>query len=307
MIRSNLVAALTALVLPLGACSGGGGGGIGSAPAPLNPVDQRNASLTDLKVSETLLGNAARMKYRVAASSAASGFDPTVPLVSNTLGIRYDAATQSYTVAGDFTSPAFGPGQRTMSNATLTNYERQSGTRQENLSLFNAGSGNPGLALTYASYGAYQIIDTGSGVGVDTTFFNYGIRTGATDMPRTGTASYDTIVDGQFADASGVYALGGTGSFEADFAAATVRSTLMLRGEHILSGSDKAFAPLSLDGTIRSETIGQQFSATGGDRNGTNASMQGMFYGPGAVEIGGVFGVTTSDGRGAGAIVGRKK
>lgn len=278
-------------------------------PAPLNPVDQHNSSLTDLRFNETLLGDAARMKFRVSASGTASGFDPNVVLVSNNLGVRYDAATQSYTVVGDFTSSTFGPAQRTSSNAALTNYERQSGTKQENLTLFNAGSGNTRLALTYASFGAYQTIDTGNGndLGVDTTFFNYGIRTSAADMPRTGTATYDTIVDGLFADSSGVYSLSGDSSFVADFAASTVGSTLSLRGEHIVSGADKLFATQSLSGTIRSDSNGQHFSAEGNDRNGTSTSMQGMFYGPAAVEIGGVFGISTAGGKGTGAIVGKKR
>jgi hypothetical protein len=311
MIRSNRIAALVALALPLGACSGGGGGaGLGSVPpAPVNPAAQSNTSLTDLRLSETLVGDAARMKYRVSASGTASGFDPNVALVSNTLGVRYDAATQSYTVVGDFTSPAFGPAQRSSSNATLTNYERQSGTKQENLTLFNAGSGNTRLALTYASFGAYQTIDTGTGsdLGVDTVFFNYGVRTSAADMPRTGTANYDTNVDGLFAGSTGVYSLTGDSSFTADFAASTVSATLSLRGEHVVSGATKLFTPQALSGTIRSDTNGQHFSARGGDPNGTSSDMMGMFYGPGAAEIGGVFGISTPEGKGTGAIVGKKR
>ena len=297
--------ALAALTLSLAACGGGGGAGpsVGTN-VQISPTDQRNASLTDLRVSEGFAGYKGRIRYEVSASGSARNFDGTVPLVSNIAAVRYDAAAQSYTVTGDgLTTPSFGPAQRISGNATLTNSDR-AGTTQQNLTLFNPGAANPRLALTYASFGAYQEIGTATNGSrtVDTTFFSYGVRTTAADMPRTGRASYDTIVDGQFADSTGVYALGGQSSFEADFGASTVTAGMTLQGQNVIDGRGKSFSPMALTGTIRSDTNGFSFSASG-----DGATMGGMFYGPGAAEIAGVFGFRTGDGAGTGAIAGRKR
>ncbi|WP_333571574.1 transferrin-binding protein-like solute binding protein [Sphingomonas sp.] len=302
--------ALVALAVALGGCSGGGGGGGSSGPGfipvPAAPTDQRNTTLTDLRFTEGFAGAAGRIRYAVSGTGSASDFDGTVPVSSNTVAVRYDAAAQSYTISlSPFTSPSFGPGDRTSSSNTLTNYEKRSGSRQENLSLFNPGSGNPRLVLTYASYGAYQAITQGSPIGVDTIFFAYGIRTAPSDMPKTGSASYTTIVDGQFAGASGVYAMGGDSSFTADFAAATVQATLQLRGQNVVTNGLRDFGIHALTGTIRSETTGAVFSAAGGS-NGATVYMQGAFFGPGAAEVGANFGIVNADGRGVGALVGRK-
>lgn len=299
--------ALVALAVALGGCSGGSGGsGPGFITVPAAPIDQRNAALTDLRFTEAFSGAAGRMRYAVSPTGSASDFDGTVPVSSNILAVRYDAAAQSYTIAmSPFTSPAFGPADRTSSTNTLTNYEKRSGNRQENLSLFNPGAGNPQLVLTYASYGAYQSLTQGSPIGVDTIFFAYGVRTVPTDMPKTGTASYTTVVDGQFAGTSGVYAMGGLGSFSADFAASTVQATLQLRGQNVVTSGLRDFGTHALTGTIRSEQTGAFFSAAGGSA-GTTVNMQGAFYGPGAAEIGANFGIINADGRGVGAMVGRK-
>ncbi|NLS25474.1 hypothetical protein S2M10_04410 [Sphingomonas sp. S2M10] len=301
--------ALVALAVVLGGCSGGGGGGVsgpGFIPVPAAPTDQRNATLTDLRFAEGFGGAAGRMRYSISGTGAASDFDGTVPVSSNNFSVRYDAAAQSYTISmAPFTSPAFGPSDRTSSTNTLSNYEKRSGNRQENLSLFNPGAGNPQLVLTYASYGAYQAITQGSPIGVDTIFFAYGVRTAPSDMPKTGTASYTTVVDGQFAGANGVYAMGGQGSFSADFAAATVQATLQLRGQNVVTNGLRDFGTHALTGAIRSEQTGVFFSAAGG-ANGATVNMQGAFYGPGAAEIGANFGIINADGRGVGAMVGRK-
>ncbi|WP_010543374.1 transferrin-binding protein-like solute binding protein [Sphingomonas elodea] len=293
------------LAVLLGGCSGGGGGP-GFITAPAGPSEQRNLSLTDVRFTEGFTGAGARIRYSVSGTGSAGGFDSGVPLSSNTLAVRYDASTQSYTIAMDqFTSAAFGPADRTSGSNTLTNYEKRVPGRQENLSLFNPGAGNPQLVLTYTSYGAYQSISEGSPIGVDTIFFAYGVRTVPSDMPKSGTATYTTRVDGQFAGTSGVYALGGDSNFTADFAAATVRATLQLRGQNVVTGGLREFGIHSLAGTIRSESVGVFFNAAGGS-NGTTVNMQGTFYGPAAAEIGANFGMLNADGRGVGVLVGRR-
>ena len=287
------------------ACGGGGGGGIATTPPP--PVAQNNTSLTNLQFSQDFTAQAGIVQYRLARGTGAGSLRGGA--VNGAAQVRYDAASQSYTLIGT-TLPAstFGPGNRaaTGSGPVITVYDKTTGNRQETLALFNPGAGNSELALTYASYGALQTItDNGASVDVDTAFFTYGVLTSAADMPRTGSATYQTRIDGQFADATGAYILGGSSSFAADFAAGTIAATITPVGQNVVTGGTKGFGTQTIAGRINSVPVGQQF--TGQTSGGTYAaSLTGYFYGPAAAEIAGAFSLTGAGGAGAGVLIGKK-
>lgn len=290
----------------LSAC-GGSGGSLSSTPLPPPPpAAQANASLTDLKFSEDLVGFATVMQFNVLRSTG--GATQRAAAVNSSATVRYDASTKSYTVVG-LTLPqsTFAAANRQAGDSTpvISVYEKASGNKSENLVLFNPGPANTELALTYASYGALQtIVDKGASVDVDTAFFAFGVQTAAADMPRTGTSNYRTKIDGQFSDAGGVYALSGPSTFSANFGAGTAALTMDLTAQNVVNGLPKSLGTHNIDGSIRD---GNQFAGASSGGGTYGVVVGGHFYGPAAAEIGGSFSVVGGGGVGSGAIVGKKQ
>jgi len=292
----------------LSACGGAGGSLTSTQPLPPPPAAQTNTSLTNLQFSEDLVGRATVMQFNVLRST---GSATQRAAGANTSAIvRYDASTKSYTLVGtSLPQSTFAAANRQAGDSTpvISVYEKTSGNKQENLVLFNPGTANTELALTYASYGALQtIVDKGASVDVDTAFFAFGVQTAAADMPRTGTSNYRTKIDGQFSDAGGVYALSGPSSFSANFGAGTFAFNMDLTGQNVVNGAAKSLGAHSINGSI---SMGNQFSGSGASSGGGTYStvLGGHFYGPAAAEMGGTFSVVGGGGVGGGAIVGKKE
>ncbi|KGB51760.1 Transferrin binding protein-like solute binding protein [Sphingopyxis sp. LC81] len=292
----------------LSACGGGGGGGGGVNSTSPPPSANANSSLVNLQYSEDFIGRAAIIRYNVSrATGGATVRDPRENLGAQ---IRYDAVNKTYLLAGTtYPSSTFGPANRdaASSGAVITAYEKVSGNRQENLALFNPGPANTELALTYASYGALQTItDNGATVDVATAFFTYGVQTAASDMPRTGSVNYRTRIDGQYADATGVYSVSGPSSFSANFGAGTIAFSMDPVGQNVVTGGTKSLGSHTMTGSI---AIGNQFNASTEFSRPYGSSVAGYFYGPGAAELGGTFLIrdnTGGSGAGAGIVVGKK-
>jgi hypothetical protein len=272
--------------------------------------------LTNLTVSQTFDATGARLAARLASpggtasniSSGTSGFGGNVSLA-------YDAGTGAYTVR-DMTGASFTfapadklPLQNGGSSAAVALYEKDAGTRTDQLALFNPGAGNPELALTYVSYGAWQtILDNGATVDVAQQFFVYGIRQSPT-QPSTGSASYQTRPDGFWMTPGGVYSLSGTSSFTADFSAMTVATSLNLTGTSVTGGANKVLGTFNGSGTIAAlggafnGTLGQQ--GTDADGNVYSGTFAGAFFGPQGQEVGYTFRLQGTGGQAVGAVVGK--
>lgn len=312
------LAFLSSICALLCAC-GGGGDGVSSVPAP--PSSSGNASLTDLRVSQDFAGHIGMATYKLSRDTSGVVREPgptssSMTVISETQ-IRYDARTQSYALIGTLMgSSTFGPGQELASSAASTAYRRVAGNQQDDLVLFKPGSGNPEMALTYASYGAWQrIADNGATLAIDTSFFTYGVETKASEMPKTGSATYQTKIDGQFADNRGVFVLTGDSQFEANFATGAVNFTMNPKGRNVVNGSLADFGRLMLTGRISTPSQsyqGNEFYAETGRTGEYTANLNGAFYGPGASEMAATFvmghGTATpgGEGLGAGAVVGKK-
>lgn len=298
----------------LAGCGGSsGGGGVNGTPTPTpapSPTPTTNASLTTLQFSEIFEGRAAANPYTATKPSGAA--TPTGMSANRQIDVKYDVASQSYTiVTNDRPDSTFSVANRVASQTTLTStaYQKSnSATNVETLTLFNPGPNNAVLALTYSSYGVWQTNeDTGATVNGNTTLFVFGIETLPSDLPKTGTASYTTHLDGVFAGASGLYYLGGASSFSANFGAGTVAFSMTPVGTNLADSSTKSFGTLSGTGAINS--AGPSFSAdTGARAPGTyGAALLGQFFGPAAAEIGGTFTMIGDDGRGTGILIGKKQ
>lgn len=291
------------------ACGGGDGGGINSTPTP---SAQANSTLVDLQYSERFTATGADVRFSVAPSGAAtlpSFSGGTLTGTTYPTTVSYDSAVQAYTVTNaDRETLKFLDTDRlpAESNATITVYEKKNGSTTDNLVLFNTGASNPTISLTYSTYGAWQHIEqVANGIDVRTAFYTFGIKTKASDMPRSGSASYQTTLDGQFASASGVYALSGDSDLIADFGAGTVGFTMNPIGQNIFDGSIKTFGTLAGNGNINFDA--SSFSAQNSLGQGYNVTLRGGFYGPQANEIGAIFLLSDNGGAGSGAIVGKRQ
>jgi hypothetical protein len=276
-----------------------------STPTPTPTAS--NSSLTGPLVSETFQGLG--VINRFTAAGGTGNVTSSQPLSSKAIQVSYDASSSSYTVVtGTLPDATFTGASKSAANSTsdITVYDKSSGTKGDNLVLFNPGSGNKQLALTYTTYGAWQTINTSTSLDVSTVFFVFGVKTATSDMPKTGTATYKSVIDGLFAGPTGIYALGGTSSLAADFGAGTVDFQMTPLGQNILTSAAKSFGTLTGSGTIAAG--GSSFVATSDAQIGGSyaASLAGQFYGPQAAEFGATFQLTGPDGQGNGAMVGKK-
>ena len=291
----------------LTAC-GGGGGTVGSTPtpAPTPPAAQTNPTLVNLQFSESFEGRGSINRFTL---SGATGGVTNRPTTSNrAIQVRYDAPSGAYTIStGELADITFAPADKDTvnSNSATTAYSKAAGTKTEDLILLNPGTTNPELALTYSSYGAWQsITSNGTTADASTVFLVFGVKTQQADLPVSGTASYQTIIDGLFAGTGGLYVLNGSSSFSANFGAGTVSFSMSPTGIHILDGSTKTFGSLSGTGTINAGAA--SFDASAPASGGYSASLLGKFYGPAAAEMGATFLLSGADGQGNGVIIGKK-
>jgi hypothetical protein len=269
-----------------------------------------------LTVSQTFDATGARLTSTIASPAGtvtnvgggATGFGGGVTLA-------YDASTGAYTVRDmNGASTSFAPGTRLAngtggSSAAVSLYEKTSGTRTDQLALFNPGPTNTALALSYVSYGAWQsIVDNGATLDVAQQFFVFGVRQSAT-QPSTGSASYQTQPDGFWVTPGAAYSLGGTSSFTANFSNMTVATTLNLTGTSITNGATKSLGAFNGSGTIAA--LGGAFngnltqSGTDADGNVYSGNFAGAFFGPQGQEVGYTFRLTGTGGQAVGAVVGK--
>lgn len=307
----NLVrsVSLSVIAAMLASCGGGGGGGTAATPPPpTTPTPPpTNTNLANLQYSQSFPTVQRDGRATLSSTGAVTG-TPSATTAVDSFNVDYNAASQSYTVRIGADAATFGPADRTTdSNATISVFERVAGNQTDTFVLFNVGASNPALALTYVSYGALQrITNQGSPFDVRSNIFVYGIRTLAADMPRTGSASYTTRIDGTYAGSDGIFSLDGASSFAANFAASTIDYSMTPVGTNVLTGTPKTFGTTSGTGTITLGTTGAFQAGAGANAQGFSSSVTGNFFGPGAAEMGGVFALTGADGTGGGAIVGRK-
>ncbi len=289
--RAKIIFTTTAAVLALGAV----------------PAAAQNTSLDNLTASQVFPAWQSTVKYTVPSSGANAG-KPTGfgNYAKVTASIRYDHATKSYIVrdTGSISATStFSDEQITSSTTTFTTYSKSG----ETLKLFNPGASNPVMALRYTSYGEWRRTSPAwNGTGVNETWFVYGIKTTAANMPRTGGATYNAVLDGSYVSKTAAYALSGTAVFNANFAGGTIGYTANPTGTPSV-GAPIVFGTLSGNGSI---SFGGSSFSIGANSNNPNykMSMSGYFFGPAAVEIGATFrlNATNGSGNGNGAIVGKQ-
>jgi hypothetical protein len=297
----RLSCSLAALAL-LGACGGGGGGGPLSTPLPPPPPPPPNYSSFAAQSGNQQVPLSGVVLSRIDTSPPSGHItgDTAVtpaPFSDGRLEISYDAADNSYTVRDGTYSQEFLPADIRITDGTngpaFVNYVRNPGTRNSDyLSLYRPSGGGGDVALTYTTLAmSTRIAITDSADGKTTTtrtdaFWGMGgFETVASDMPRTGTASYLGVLRGFSFDGPTTLNVSGQSRLTADFAAATVRAELF--------ANRAGFSTLLLDGTGAIAAARFGGTITGG---GFSGAFDGAFFGPSAAEIG--FSFTTSDSAG---------
>jgi len=269
--------------------------GIPAAAAALMIATTAQAAPTNVPALQST------MKYSTTASGA-SGFNNYARATSK---VVYDAAAGTYVLrdTGSLTTTStFGPSNQTSSNATFTTY----GTATNSFRRLNQSASNPLIVLSYVDYGQWRRTTTVSGTtSVNDTYLVWGARTPTASIPRTGGATYSTIVDGTFVNKNGAYAVSGTGSLAANFAGASISYSATATGTKEVGSGTIAFGTMTGSGSIN--YLSGMFNGTGTpDAEGYKMGLTGSFYGPAAQEVGGVFQITGNGGLGQGALVGHQ-
>lgn len=233
-------------------------------------------------------------------------------LVSRPLGsgvtIAYTASNNSYTVtAPEGNSAVFTPAELVANPPGYAGSATYSSPTSYNRLMLVPASVN-GVALSYTMMGGW-IYQNAAGNTVSEQAIG-GVPTIASDMPRSGTASYAVAVSADILTPTDVYqASPGTSksSFSVNFSAGTVATTINLTGtSYSQVGTANApttdFGTFSGTGAIKSGTAG--FSGTFA---GTTTSLfTGNFNGPQAAEMGYNFAFATPGMSAIGQVVGKK-
>lgn len=303
--RKSLAAAFTCL--GLAACASGGGGGSPATVVSTPTPTPTNTALTSLVASQTFANTSNSLTTTINSSLSVGPNSATQPAIDG-VTLSYDASAQTYSISTGFGAQRFATvtdRDSASSTSVVSAFKKANGSTQDVFLLFNPGSGNSKLALTYTSYGAWQRL-TGSSapVGINQSFFVFGLPT--TDMPRTGTANYVTAVDGFWVTANDARGLGGTGVLTADFGAGTTQLGLSLSGVSAVSGLSFSLGNFSGGGTINNATFTGALASTSTGSAGYSGAYAGRFFGPAAQEAGATFTLTSGSSVVTGVIVGHR-
>ena len=303
-----VMAALPAMLLS--ACGGGstGGGSVATSPPPPAPAPT-NSTMTNLTVSETFQTASGSTSGNInAITGIPSGFTSAQSAFGSGVTVAYNASSDSYTVqvnqAGITASSTFGPAQFNTvdSDQYVDIYDRDIGDESQQFLLYRGESS--GFTLTYVTFGYWLRGRPASGSSLDlaTSFFVAGIRTAATSMPSTGTASYEVGAVGLWTDSLEVDILQGTATLSANFGTGSLSGTFDMSGVPVLAGGLRPFDLVSASASISGNTFSGSMN---GLSSGYTGTWSGGFFGPNAAEIGGSFRLTNSfGGQAVGAFAG---
>jgi len=271
-----------------GATGGNGGGSTGSSGTSTSTM------LTDLRTSQVF--EAASAQVYIPERGGSVGTSPRASFAAFGMApsVTYDAAAGSYSFNDSPSIPAFSVGNQTSSDASFRNFTASDSAGSYTLMLFQPGTTNPRAGLSYASYGLlYSSLAAGTSNSDDyRRSFVYGFPTAASDVPRSGVATYSGTVDGYwvrlrspttFTQGYATFRISGTQSFTVDFTTGTVTVNLTLSGTDLRTTASLGTVDLGTftgTGTIGS---GNRLSGTISGA-GFTAQFSGSLYGPGAAE-----------------------
>lgn len=283
----------------LAAC-GDAGGGVASTPTP--PASYtRIADMTGDRTFQT-----GGTQY----NSSPAGFSNASALAFGSgVTVAYTAASDTYRLmAPDGTNVTFDPSNAQPAPPGTANTQfwvKTVGTTRDQFALTVPTVA--GVPLSYTIVGSWGHIDTAANTAVFRLAVG-GAPTIASDMPRTGTATYATSVGGSVVPTGGgvPYTLTGnsTGTFSANFANGSITTALTLAGTPASGGGTvTSFGTFNGTGAIASSGPGFTGTLTGTSATGI---FSGAFFGPQALEMGYDWSVTAPTFGAVGTVTGVK-
>jgi hypothetical protein len=300
-------ALVLAPLMALAACGGGDGAGVQSASS--NPAPSYT-KFNDLSGSQTM--PAAGLLYNVRLINGANTL--TIEAVDPAIATaNYNATTGSVSLTGpQGRASSFTSADIISQTSSATTYQKGVGSVSVSPTIpaerLTVSTPNvAGVDLNYTRIGSWAIWNT--------TYNNYqtstgifGVNTLASDMPRTGSASYTTTVVGSALHNSGSFptfridSASSTATFSANFAANSVSTAINIsafpqtgvsNGAATYSTVATPLFNMSGSGTISSSgsTFSGTISSTSANTNLTG-QFAGGFFGPQAAEMGYFFGAS---------------
>lgn len=290
------VLAATAL---LGGCGGGGGSGPSVQPAPAPPPAPPSGptSIHDLKRDQSFTALTASSSVSLAVSNAVASEGSAL---NGTLTVSYNAAAKSYTVTAPGRSQTFTPTdiQQPIEDYQAV-YRKGDGATLDILTL---------VTIPYHAYAptrhvkmGYWQQNTHSNGQQDMLFdvFVFGFDTPASNVPRTGTASFDIDVFGlTTTPGEEGMTFQGEGRFDADFLTG-IFSTDTYLTETNLSSEGGAGGHIKLTGAGKLSSTDNKFSGNiwyDGSDVDMAGTIAGGFFGPSASELGASFSASNANG-----------
>ena len=278
MKRRLLAGSATMLGLLLSGC--GGGGGVASAPPPTY------TKLADLTGNQSF--QSAGIQYKNVYGSGTLS-EHAGDAFGRGVHISYTAADDSYTLtAPDGATTSFSPSTSTppccaAPTPNMASLFTGADVYSRTTPIVN------GVTLSYILLGDWSHTIQ---PGVSRNYvFVAGIPTISSDMPKNGTATYQTSIDGSAETYNGLsyrLASASTATFSANFSAGTVSTTLDLTG--VVPGNPNLtpFGKYSGTGTISSGGSGFTGTLTQDvpTNPATTGAFSGAFFGPQAKEVG---------------------
>jgi hypothetical protein len=243
-------------------------------------------------------GNRTFQTAGVRVTTGPAGFsDAGIQALGSGVTVAYTASSDSYTLtAPDNTTATFAPSDVVPSAAPNAQVWMKPSVIPSEAPAVEQGSLTlavpvvNGVPLSYTIFGSWAYRDAGQ---PRTWLAVGGVPTVASDMPRTGGATYSMAAGGAaFQPGAAPITLDGysTATFSADFAGNSVTTALTLAGQPSTAGpistgpSVIAFGTFSGTGTIAGS--GPGFTGTLSGANGAAGSFSGAFFGPAAREVG---------------------
>jgi hypothetical protein len=169
--------------------------------------------------------------------------------------------------------------------------------------IYNVGSGNEELVLSYASFGQRHA-DAGTGQRIDEAFI-FGLESNHHLLPRSGHGLYQGVLHGSAVGSGNNadrFALTGTAGFDFDFGGGSFTGVLNPTATNLRTNAASSLGTFNFANGVVPGFNGMSVAFFGDivGAPGATGRINGRFYGPNAQEIGGVFSLTTP---GAGTVL----
>lgn len=285
-----------------------GGGGVESVPLPSptpspTPTPTPTQSIAAPIKDETFTTRSSATR---ATLTLPGGLTQATSGSSGTLAVRYDLATQTYTVERGSVSQAFT--QRDLQVSAIPGEARYVTTGGK-LTLVTTPDHGLAVSNQYVGLGYWESSNlSGSSQATEFSTFTYGFDTPASAVPRTGNARWTTNVLGMLT-APGVEAarFDGKGNFDVDFALGLFSGSADIETYGFTTGEARPGRPrLQISGAVGS---GNNFSGNirwSEAATVLSGAIDGLFFGPGAEEIGAAFYATDGTSVLTGALIGQR-